>query len=126
MQQLGLWVPAEMTYAPVAALTVSALALKAGVDMDTLGDIRSAVTESMDCLIHQPAVPERVEVDASLQDRSLMLKLRALCQSDTPQSPDPAALTLSRAVLETVAAKVDIQTNEQGRVELITLSITLC
>lgn len=126
MRTFGLWVPAQADYAPVAGLALCALTLKEGADLDTLSDIRNVVSEAMDCLIHQPHTPERIQVDAEIQDGVLTVTLRALCCSREAVSAESADVNLSRAILETLATHVRIDADQEGRLEKISLSIPLC
>ena len=49
-REVCLTIPADMAYAPVATLALSGLGMIAGLDVDLLGDLRTVVTEALDCL----------------------------------------------------------------------------
>lgn len=110
---MDLTIPASQTYAPVAALALSALGMIAGLDVDLLCDVRTVVNECMDCLVHQAGKPERIAIRAGLHENRLWIRFFA-CDRHRVQPGDSLELDITRGILETLMPEVSLESDEDG------------
>ena len=111
--EMQLLIPAQEEYALAAALAVNGLGVKAGLDLDLLGDLRTVTTECIDCLANQPRVPEEIRLTASLREGMLSLRFEALSRGETLSNP-PSDPVLTRSVLETLMPVVSLEEDQGG------------
>ena len=112
-QKVRLTIPADKTYAPVAALALSGLGMIAGLDVDLLGDLRTVVSEALDCLLNQAGRPECVEICAGMENGMLQVKFCAQNRCRV-QDADELDLDITRCVLETLMPQVSLEADEDG------------
>ena len=112
-RNVRLTIPADQTYAPVATLALSGLGMIAGLDVDLIGDLRTVVTEALDCLFHQAGRPQCVEICAGVENG--MLRVRFCAQNRCRmQEADELDLDITRCVLETLMPQVALEADEDG------------
>ena len=105
--------PADKEHVLLARMALSGLGMLAGLDVDLIDDLRTAVDECFDCLLHQPIRTDRVEMHARVENGRLYCCLNALRaggSSDLPQSD----LDVTRGVLETLMPDVSLQCDACG------------
>ncbi len=112
-QGVKLTIPADQAYAPVATLALSGLGMIAGLDVDLLGDLRTAAGECMDCLLHQAGRPEVIELAAWVENGRLCMQFAGL-ERRCVQASDPLGLDITRGVLETLMPEVTLHSDEKG------------
>ena len=112
-RNVRLTIPADMTYAPVATLALSGLGMVAGLDVDLLGDLRTVVTEALDCLFNQAGRPKCVEICAGMENGMLRIQFCAQNRCHGQES-DELDLDITRAVLETLMPQVALEADEDG------------
>ena len=112
-REVRLSIPAEESYAPVATLALSGLGMVLGLDVDLLGDLRTVVSECLDCLMHQAARPASIEMKAYVQEGQLCVCFRA-CEREKCAEGDELALEITRGVLETLMPQVALDVDENG------------
>lgn len=108
-----LTIPARKEHALIARIAMSGVGLIEGLDVDTIGDLRTVTGECVDCLINQPMRPSRVELAAWAEDKRLYCRFDALERS--PEGGVEAAdMDVTRGVLETLMPEVLIESDEGG------------
>lgn len=112
-REVCLTIPADPAYTPVASLALSGFGMMAGLDVDLLGDLRTVTAECLDCLRHQAASPQRIEVSASVADGMLRMHFSAQ-NRETAEAEDGLDLDITRGVLETLMPQVALEADEQG------------
>ena len=113
LREVKLAIPAEKAYVSVATLALSGLGMVLGLDVDLLGDLRTVASECLDCLMHQAARPQCIEMKAFVQDQRLHVAFCA-CNRECGQECDELALEITRGVLETLMPQVELKTDENG------------
>ncbi len=112
-RNVRLTIPADMNYAPVATLALSGLGMIAGLDVDLLGDLRTVVTEALDCLLNQAGRPGCIEICAGMENGMLRVTFCAQNRCRT-QEADELDLDITRGVLETLMPQVALEADEDG------------
>ena len=112
-RNVRLTIPADMNYAPVATLALSGLGMIAGLDVDLLGDLRTVVTEALDCLLNQAGRPQCVQICAGMENGMLRVQFCAQNRCRT-QEADELDLDITRGVLETLMPQVQLEADEDG------------
>ncbi len=112
-REVRLNIPADMAYAPVATLALSGLGMIAGLDVDLLGDLRTVVTEALDCLLNQAGRPECIEIRADMENGMLRVSFCAQNRCRM-QDADELDLDITRGVLETLMPQVALEADEDG------------
>ena len=122
-RNVRLTIPADQTYAPVATLALSGLGMIAGLDVDLLGDLRTVVTEALDCLLNQAGRPECIQICAGMEN--CMLRVQFCAQNRCRvQEADELDMDITRAVLETLIPQVELTLTPGGCVGQIDLILT--
>lgn len=112
-REVRLTIPADMAYAPVATLALSGLGMIAGLDVDLLGDLRTVVTEALDCLLNQAGRPQCIEICAGMANGRLSVTFCAQNRCRM-QAADALDLDITRGVLETLMPQVALEADEDG------------
>jgi len=112
-REVRLTIPADMAYAPVATLALSGLGMVAGLDVDLLGDLRTVVTEALDCLLNQAGRPKCIEIGAGMENGMLRVTFCAQNRCRMQQA-DELDLEITRGVLETLMPQVALEADEDG------------
>ncbi len=111
--ELRLSLPAEQAYVMAACMTVCGLGMTAGLDVDTLGDLRTVTRECLDCLTHQPRVAERILLTACVSEGRLRVGYHA--QERGGMQPEaPLDMEITRGVLETLMPEVRLTADDGG------------
>ncbi len=108
-----LTIPAERAYTPVMTLALSGLGMMAGLDVDLLGDLRTAAGECLDCLMHQAGKPETIGMEAWLAEGRLCMHFSAEGRTGV-QETDLLGLDITKGVLETLMPEVRLLSDENG------------
>ena len=112
-REVCLTIPADMAYVPVATLALSGLGMIAGLDVDLLGDLRTVVTEALDCLLNQAGRPECIQICAGMEN--CMLRVQFCAQNRCRvQEADELDMDITRGVLETLMPQVQLEADEDG------------
>lgn len=119
---LTLAVPAQAGYLLVIRAALGGLAVVSDLDVDTLDDLRQAVDEACDYLLHQGVRGETISLEAWQEGKSLRLKLRLNAFQDAPGGA-PEELALSRAVLETLLSEVTLHQSPMGLVDCVEMTV---
>jgi len=112
-REVRLTIPADMAYAPVATLALSGLGMIAGLDVDLLGDLRTVVTEALDCLLNQAGRPQCVQICAGMENGMLRVQFCAQNRCRMQQA-DELDMDITRGVLETLMPQVALEADEDG------------
>ena len=112
-RNVRLTIPADMAYAPVATLALSGLGMIAGLDVDLLGDLRTVVTEALDCLLNQAGRPQCVQICAGMENGMLRVQFCAQNRCRMQQA-DELDMDITRGVLETLMPQVQLEADEDG------------
>ena len=65
--EITLNLPADRDFVLLARMALSGLGMLAGLDVDLIDDLRAAIDECCDCLLHQPFRAERLDLRAAVQ-----------------------------------------------------------
>lgn len=112
-REVILKLPADKEFVLLARMTLSGLGMIAGLDVDLIDDLRTAIDECFDCLLHQPIRAQAMEMRARVENGRLYCCLNAVRSggsSDLPQSD----LEITRGVLETLMPDVTLQCDACG------------
>lgn len=113
MQEVTLFFPATQEHTLVARMTLSAVGALCGLDVDLIGDLRTAADECCECLMHQPVVVTGLTLRIIHGGGRLSASFEGTWGTE---ATDCASLELeiTRGVLETLMPQVDIRTDEHG------------
>jgi hypothetical protein len=117
-------VPAEAEYAIVIRMALGGIGLVHNLDIDQVDDLMAAADESMDLLLNQPRMAKTVEMTCSEQETGLMVQFTVVW-ADKCREGQAADVPMSRAVLSTLIAHVQLQSDDYG-VKGISLLQPLC
>ena len=120
-QTVQMTIPADRAYAPVVTLALSGLGMMAGLDVDLLGDLRTAAAESLDCLLHQAGIPRTIRISAGVKEGRLCVCFASEERAAGGEA-DPLGLDITRGVLETLMPQVELTSDCDG-VHLIECSM---
>lgn len=112
-QKIALTIPARNEYRLVAGMTLSAMGVLAGLDVELLGDVRTVASECMDCLMHQAGRPQQLSLEAQVKEKRLVMLFQAL-ERQGGGAADTLDLEITRGVLETLMPQVELLQDEQG------------
>ena len=117
--QIALTFPAEERYMLVSRMTLSGMGALMGLDIDLIGDLRTASDECCDCLMHQALRVRAIRLEAHCcEQKRLHVSFRCVW-SDTPGDATPLDLDVTRGILETLMPEVRIVTDEHGVCEIV-------
>ena len=120
--QISLAVPGRSEYAIVLRQALGGVALLEDLSVDGLDDLRMAADEACDCLLHQRWAAERLLLEVWSGEEALTIALTAeLGDREGPDCEDRTAI--SKAVLETLMPRVQIQTAPCGCIGRIEMSM---
>lgn len=106
-------IPARAEAALVARMALSAVGALCGLDIDLIGDLRTATSECCDCLLHQGRAVNGIDMDMQTTKDKLSIAFRA--QRGEPITAQPAlGLDVTRGILETLLPQVAILSDEHG------------
>jgi hypothetical protein len=111
--EITLNLPADRDFVLLARMVLSGLGMLAELDVDLIDDLRTAIDECCDCLLHQPFKAERLELRARVDSGRLHCCLHAVREggpSDLPVSD----LEITRGVLETLMPEVTLECDSCG------------
>ncbi len=112
-QEVTLFFPATQEHTLVARMTISAVGALCGLDVDLIGDLRTAADECCECLTHQPQGVRGLTMRVWHGEGRLSARFE--CEwSNQKTDFAPLELEITRGVLETLMPQVDIQTDEHG------------
>lgn len=123
-EPVKLSLPAKQEYALVARMALSGMGVLAGLDVDLIGDLRTVAGECFDCLCHQSARPNRIDVCAWTEEGRLHCCFEASDREECACCEPPLDLTVTKGVLETLMPEVNI-TNDDGGVKRIQCSMRI-
>lgn len=110
---IRLCVPAGEQHTLVVSMSLGALGLLAGLDVDLIGDLTTVSQECVDCLTHQKGAPAAIAVTACVCDAKLSICFEAQDRAFDGEA-DELALEITQSVLETLVPEVDIRSDEGG------------
>jgi len=122
MAEITVTVPAQKEYVLVLRTALGGVALVKDLSVDALDDLRMAVDEACDLLLHQkrPAQTLRMEVN----DEGDALTVSFLAQlSDCSGESCQFSMEISRAVLETLMPRVEFTVQSCGCVERVDMTM---
>lgn len=97
----------------IARMALSGLGMLAGLDMDSIGDLRTVINECFDCLTHQAVLPTCLLMEGSVRDGRLLISFSA--EGDAGQGETGALdLDIVRGILETLMPEVTLLTGKRG------------
>ena len=111
--EVSLSLPADREYVLLARMALSGLGMLAGLDVDLIDDLRTATDECCDCLLHQPAKAERLEIRARMDAGRLYCCLNAVRSGGASDLPIND-LEITRGVLETLMPDVTLECDSCG------------
>lgn len=116
--EISLRVPGRREYALVFRAALGGVAVLKDLSVDAMDDLRMAADEACDCLLHQGAPVEALELTVLDEGQSLTVRLEAVFGGEPDGSGMDADIT--RAVLETLIPRVTLDSVSGGirRIEL--------
>lgn len=111
--EIILTIPAREDYVLVARMALSGMGAACGLDVDLIGDLRTATDECCDCLLHQPTRVRAIELRASRAQNRLCCRFEAVWDEEKTDC-EPLDLDLTRGILETLMPDVSIQPSAKG------------
>ena len=102
----------------VARMTLSGMGALMGLDIDLIGDLRTASDECCDCLMHQSARAVAIRLEAHCCERNRLHVSFSGVWGDAPGDAAPLDLDVTRGILETLMPEVRILTDERGVCEI--------
>lgn len=117
--EMTLTVPGNKAYVLVVRTALSGVALLKDLDAGTLDDLRMAADEACDCLLHQGHPVEAMTMEA--YDEGEYLRVRFLAKYAPGMCPCADETEIALAVLQTLAADVEMDACEQGCIRAIDL-----
>ena len=121
--EISLRVPAGKEYALVLRLALGGVAILKDLDAGTLDDLRMASDECCDCLLHQGAEAQWLEMNVFDGSDCLTVSISAVFSRTDGAEVSSDETEISRAVLETLAPEVALHTMPCGCVERIDLML---
>ena len=89
-----------------------------GLDIDLIGDLRTASDECCDCLMHQSVRLLGVTLEAHCCEQNRLHVCYRGCWGDAPNEAAPLDVDVTRGILETLMPEVDIVTDARGVCEI--------
>lgn len=115
---VALTFPADERYMLVARMTLSGMGALMGLDVDLVGDLRTASDECCDCLLHQGTTLTGIAMEARCcKQNRLHVSYRALW-GDEPDPCEPLDMDVTRGILETLMPEVSILSDAHGVSEI--------
>ncbi|MBQ8554980.1 MAG: hypothetical protein IJ438_03800 [Clostridia bacterium] len=121
--EIILRVPGQEAYGLVLRTALGGVAILKDLDAGTLDDLRNASDEACDCLLHQGCRAEWLELAVLDGGTSLDIRLSANF-AESCDAPNEDENDVSRAVLETLVSRVEMEHTACGCVSAITLTLT--
>ena len=121
--EISLRVPAGKEYALVLRLALGGVAILKDLDTGTLDDLRIASDECCDCLLHQGARAEWLELNVYDGQENLTVSISAEFSGIDTVVHAGEETEITRAVLETLAPEVALHIMPCGCVERIDLML---
>ena len=111
--EITLSLPADRDFVLLARMAVSGLGMLAGLDVDLIDDLRAAIDECCDCLLHQPFKAVRLDLRARVDGGRLYCCLNAV-RAGGPSDLPVSDLEITRGVLETLMPDVSLECDACG------------
>ena len=111
--EITLSLPADRDFVLLARMAVSGLGMLAGLDVDLIDDLRAAIDECCDCLLHQPFKADRLDLRARVDGGRLYCCLNAV-RAGGPSDLPVSDLEITRGVLETLMPDVSLECDACG------------
>ena len=121
--EISLRVPAGKEYALVLRLALGGVAILKDLDAGTLDDLRVAADECCDCLLHQGAAAQWLELNVYDCQEHLTVSISAEFSGADAIASCEDETEITRAVLETLAPEVTLHAAPCGCVERIDLTL---
>ena len=102
----------------VARMTLSGMGALMGLDVDLVGDLRTASDECCDCLMHQSTRLAGIAMEARCCEQNRLHVAFRACWGDAPNGCEPLDLDVTRGILETLMPEVSILSDERGVCEI--------
>lgn len=115
-------IPGKMDYALVLRMALGGVAVLEGLNVNAMDDLRTAVDEACDCLLHQARPVEAVTLTVHDADERLTARLDAAFAGPCA-GPCADQTAVSQAILETLIPEVHLTQDESGCVRTISLTL---
>lgn len=124
MNKMTLTIPADNRWTIALRSTLSAVGAIAGLSLDTIDDIRIAIDEAFDLLMHQPRRLESVCLICHVEDDKLHIRLEGI-RSFSPQQCVPADAETARLVIGTLVTDIHLEGDSCG-IHSVCMSLPVC
>jgi len=122
-QEITLRVPGKKEYALVLRLALGGVAILKDLDAGALDDLRNASDEAVDCLLHQGRDVSWLTLHVLDGREKLNIRICAEFTGEGELMADAEETEISRAVLETLIPEVEMQTQDCGCINAISLTL---
>ncbi|MBR6667283.1 MAG: hypothetical protein IKL25_02825 [Clostridia bacterium] len=122
-QEITLRVPGKKEYALVLRLALGGVAILKDLDAGALDDLRNASDEAVDCLLHQGRDVSWLTLHVLDGREKLNIRICAEFTGEGELIADAEETEISRAVLETLIPEVEMQTQDCGCINAISLTL---
>ena len=124
MNEMTLTIPADIRWTVALRSTLSAAGAIAGLSLETIDDMRLAVDEAFDLLIHQPRRLESVHLICHVEEDKLDVRLEGK-RSFSPQQCVPADAETARLVIGTLVTDIHLEGDSCG-IHSVCMSLPSC
>ncbi|MDD3335370.1 MAG: hypothetical protein PHI98_07615 [Eubacteriales bacterium] len=110
---ISLKLPANPEDLLIARMTLGGLGMLAGLDADTVGDLRTVTNECCDCLMHQNVLPSSILMEGWVMEGRLFFSFMA--QGNGGQNLETGLdMDIVRGILETLIPVVKVHSDQRG------------
>ncbi|HHU89455.1 MAG TPA: anti-sigma regulatory factor [Clostridiaceae bacterium] len=118
MDTISMLIPLKAEYVSIARLTVSGIASRMGFDIDTIEDIKVALSEVLGKFIEKKSMTERVNVDFQCLEDGISIKFKAPDQS-IPGLFDNDTDKFALAIIGSLMDGIEIQKQGDNTITMV-------
>lgn len=113
MNTMTMTIPARSEWTLALRMAVSGVGAIYNLPVDVLQDLRTAVDESCELLLHQTYCVQTLTLSVNEKQDGVYLNIAAQCCNE--KQPEPRAdADIARMIIETLVRQVDLKTEEDG------------
>ena len=118
MDTISMLIPLKAEYVSIARLTVSGIASRMGFDIDTIEDIKVALSEVLGKFIEKKSMTERVNVDFQCLEDGISIKFKDPDQS-IPGLFDNDTDKFALAIIGSLMDGIEIQKQGDNTITMV-------
>lgn len=113
MKTMTMTIPARPEWTLALRMAVSGVGAIYNLPVDVLSDLRTAVDESCELLLHQAYCVECLTLSVEEKEDGVYLNIAAKCRDQVQQEPRADA-EIAKMIIETLVRQVDLKTEDDS------------